>query len=194
MNPNIMINEANKPINATNHGKLLVFLLFLILSSFAFVGVVPLIFLIYFAIQFNRYKDFSYIEVSAKFMRIYIHVIASIGISIALFNFITSSYGKDGYFAAACFGSVAWGVGLYMVNNFFLNPLRMHSKWVELHGIFGTPRNEVKSIEAKQGVIKTTDSKYYSIADELLKCAALKEAGHISDQEFVELRAKILSK
>ena len=51
-----------------------------------------------------------------------------------------------------------------------------------------------KSAESEIDIIKNDKLKSYSVADELLKWAKLKEDGHISEQEFDDAKKKLLKR
>ena len=52
----------------------------------------------------------------------------------------------------------------------------------------------VQGVEREVDIIKGEKLKQYSVADELMKWAKLKEEGHISEDEFNEARAKLLKR
>lgn len=57
------------------------------------------------------------------------------------------------------------------------------------------PKSNTKSSDASEvDIIKGEKLKQYSVADELIKWAKLKEDGHISECEFNEARAKLLKR
>lgn len=107
-----MMSINSQPITSTNSGKLLVYLLILICSSFVLVGLIPLIFTVFFLYMGNKSMDFSNIETAAKFKKIYFHIAAAIGVSITLINFITTTYQKDDYFIGACVIALSWGLSI----------------------------------------------------------------------------------
>ena len=82
------------------------------------------------------------------------------------------------------------------MNTLFYSPLKRHSEWVAVNGIFSTkPKSATKpAIESEVDIIKGEKLKQYSVADELIKWAKLKEEGHISEDEFNEARAKLLKR
>lgn len=51
-----------------------------------------------------------------------------------------------------------------------------------------------KPLESEVEIIKNDKLKSYSVADELLKWAKLKEDGHISEQEFDDAKKKLLKR
>ncbi|MBA4060164.1 MAG: hypothetical protein C0470_07285 [Verminephrobacter sp.] len=74
--------------------------------------------------------------------------------------------------------------------------MRNHQGWIVENGIFSS-RSKVSltpSATLDIDIIKGERLKNYSVADELLKWAKLKEDGHISEQEFNEARTKLLRK
>ncbi len=104
-------------------------------------------------------------------------------------------------FYAAIIACLFW----IFVRELFINPLefkrRMERgieqriewgrKWVSVKGIF---LSKLKSAGAEINIIKGEKLKQYSVADELLKWAKLKEDGHITEEEFNEARTKLLNR
>ena len=82
------------------------------------------------------------------------------------------------------------------VHYLFHAPLKRHSAWVEHNPIF--LRRSTIRLKAQKAtemdIIKGEKLKQYSVADELLKWAKLKDDGHISEEEFKEARDKLLKK
>lgn len=77
----------------------------------------------------------------------------------------------------------------------FLNPLSKHREWVEINGVFSTkPKSNLDNSGVEFKIIKGEKLKQYSVADELIKWAKLKEDGHISDEEFNDARNKLLKR
>jgi hypothetical protein len=74
--------------------------------------------------------------------------------------------------------------------------MNTHSEWVEKNGIFSSKRKSSTSEPEPSDVdiIKGEKLKQYSVADELIKWAKLKEDGHISEDEFNKARAKLLKR
>ena len=83
---------------------------------------------------------------------------------------------------------------LKAVNNLFYSPLKRHSEWVAVNGIFaGKSKSDIKSAtESEMDIIKAEKLKQYSVADELMKWGKLLEEGHISEDEFNQAKAKLL--
>lgn len=78
----------------------------------------------------------------------------------------------------------------------FYSPMNRHREWVEVNGIFSTkPKSDKSSVnQSEVDIIKGEKLKQYSVADELIKWAKLKEDGHISEEEFNEARIKLLKR
>ncbi|AND70643.1 hypothetical protein ATSB10_31890 [Dyella thiooxydans] len=78
----------------------------------------------------------------------------------------------------------------------FKEPIVRHYEWVSSNGIFATkPRKQRQdAARAELDIIKTESLKPYSVADELAKWAKLKNDGHISDEDFNEVRRKLLGR
>ena len=83
-----------------------------------------------------------------------------------------------------------------VVKYLYFKPLQNHSEWVVINGTFSnkpqksTPDNLKTSVD----ILQSEKLKSYSVADELLKWAKLKEEGLISEEEFNEARAKLLNR
>lgn len=78
----------------------------------------------------------------------------------------------------------------------FAAPLIRHRNWVAVNGVFSNKAREAFSPPGTEGVriVKGEQMRTYSVAEELTKWAALREAGHISEDEFQSARAKLLRK
>lgn len=83
---------------------------------------------------------------------------------------------------------------IFAINYLFLTPLRRHKEWVEVNGIFSTKPKVSSNSEIKtdRNIIKSEKYKSYSVADELIKWAKLKEDGHITDEQFQEFKDNLL--
>ena len=82
----------------------------------------------------------------------------------------------------------------FAVDHLFYSPLKRHSEWVAVNGIFsGKSKSDIKSAtESEVDIIQAEKLKQYSVADELMKWGKLKEEGHISEDEFNQAKAKLL--
>jgi hypothetical protein len=67
---------------------------------------------------------------------------------------------------------------------------------VVANGIFSNKSKTTPQASPKHGIdiLQSQKLKQYSVADELVKWAKLKEDGHISDDEFDEARSKLLGR
>lgn len=83
---------------------------------------------------------------------------------------------------------------LLAVNFLFLKPLLRHKEWVIVNGIFSASPKVTSNAEIKSGrkIIKNEKYKSYSVADELIKWAKLKEDGHITEEQFQEFKDNLL--
>jgi hypothetical protein len=73
-----------------------------------------------------------------------------------------------------------------IVNKLFLSPLRMHKDWGERNGIFASkPKSVASSVNPTVISISLGEKRgSFSVADELLKWAKLKEDGHITEEQY----------
>jgi hypothetical protein len=83
---------------------------------------------------------------------------------------------------------------LFLLDKFFYKPLLAHKDWIEKNGIFSNEKKEgIRSTGPEDvNIIKGEKLKLYSVAEELLRWAKLKEDGHISEQEYQKAKDKLL--
>jgi membrane protein YdbS with pleckstrin-like domain len=119
--------------------------------------------------------------------------------SVIVAAYCSVSYGQNYYYShyeeLLAFGGICIAY-LIFVTFLFINPLSRHREWVEMNGIFATkPKNITEAVALGEvDIIKGEKLKQYSVADELIKWAKLKEDGHISEEEFNEARKKLLKR
>lgn len=189
---------SNTPLTSTDHSKIVLFALLMIPTLF-FVGVLPVLFLIIGFFMLRRTKDFSYVELAVRGAAIYIWIgialCAGMVVWVGLTGDRSSPYRREysemimQNFAFA--GAVAFGYKIALTKLLY-EPLLAHKEWVELNGVFSS---KAKNREASEiDIIKGERLKSFSVADELIKWAKLKEDGHISEQEFNDARKKLLQR
>ncbi len=194
---------SNLPLNSNDQSKILIFGLLMLPTIVFLVGVIPVLFLAFGIYMMKRNEDFSHIVTATRNFRGYVILIligclifpALLAAFLAIVN--RSISGQFYFILAGCVGAVGTClVYLYFLNFLFINPLSRHSEWVELNGIFSTKQKKVSEAVAlgELNIIKGEKLKQYSVADELIKWAKLKEDGHISDEEFDEARKKLLKR
>lgn len=85
---------------------------------------------------------------------------------------------------------------LIAVTQLVFKPLNQHQGWVEINGIFSNkPKLKKQNNQGSEvDIIKGETFKSYSVADELLKWAKLKDEGHISKEEYDDARKKLLNR
>ncbi len=207
---------TNEPLNSGEQGKLLIFTLLFAPSVFLGVGVIPAIFLGFGIFLMKKNEDFSSVETAVKYFKGYVWL-ALIGCVLFWLYFYFdramclndesnySIYYTDGNlcssqtrfksmtFAVMIFTAIAIAY-LIIIQVLFLNPLESHREWVSVNGIFSSKPKSEPNTGAEIDIIKGEKLKHYSVADELLKWAKLKEDGHITEEEFSEARKKILKR
>jgi hypothetical protein len=192
----------NQPLSSSDQGKLLIFSLLLAPSIVFLVGVIPAIFLVFGIYMMKKNQEFSSIDTAVKNFKGYTWL-ALIGCALSSlyfgYKFFTnkSSWNyDDGPFLISMMFSAISIVYLIAVQFLFYSPLKKHSEWVAVNGIFSTkPKSATKTnVESELDIIKGEKLKQYSVADELIKWAKLKEDGHISEDDFNEARLKLLKR
>lgn len=192
---------TNQPLNSSEQSKIVIFGLLMAPSIIFFVGIIPAL-LIWFGIfMMKKNEDFSHIDTAVRNFRWYVSLILSGCIVFAVYFATTLSaenrwdrLGEE--FVISLIFSAICVAYLISVKFFFINPLSGHREWIELHGIFAAkPRNlRDQATSGEVDIIKGEKLKQYSVADELIKWAKLKEDGHISEAEFNEARNKLLKR
>lgn len=191
----------NQPMNSGDQGKLLIFSLLMAPSIFFLFGVIPAIFLGFGIYMMKKNQDFSSIDTAVKNFKGYTWL-ALIGCALSslywgnkYFSEEGSGYYYDEFFASLIFAGIAFAY-LIVVQVLFYSPMNRHREWVEVNGIFSTkPKSDKSSVnQSEVDIIKGEKLKQYSVADELIKWAKLKEDGHISEEEFNEARIKLLKR
>lgn len=189
-------------LNSNDHGKLFVFALLLLPVAVCVVGVIPFLFLVFGLVMLKKTRDFAHIETAARNYKIYCWLFL-IGFAITAAYVQTQAAetpwearDRNNFTIILCvFGAVA-AFYIAALNHLFLYPLRQHRNWIEHNSIFSN-RSVGEFTDADLGkidIIKGERLRSFSVADELLKWAKLKEDGHISDEEFTEARTKLLQK
>jgi hypothetical protein len=195
----------NQPLGSSDHWKLLIFSLLMVPSVVLLVGVLPAIFLWFGIYIMGKNKDFSSIDTAVLYIKRYILAFL-VYAGLVFLDFLYTSlihqieYGSWFFqtqkFILSLLCVVIAIIYLTAVNTLFYSPLKKHSEWVAVNGIFsGKPKSDIKSAtESEMDIIKAEKLKQYSVADELMKWGKLKEEGHISENEFNQVKAKLLKR
>jgi len=188
----------NTPLTSSDHSKILVFALLMLPSIGLFVGVAPAIFLLFGVFMMKKNNDFSHIATAVRNSKLYLYVALSIAVVFTAWFATTLSADvswkrQTGAFLASCF---AVGIVLFyllILNVLFYKPLLQHKTWIADNGIFSN-KPKTNSQSSDIDIIKGERLKSFSVADELIKWAKLKDDGHISEQEYNDTRSKLLQR
>ena len=193
---------SNQPLNSNDLAKLLIFALLLLpIIIFLGFGVIPTIFLGFGIFMMKKTQDFSHIETSVKNFKIYMQLALVAGVLSTLYwanKYFTDegSYSRyDDNFVVSLSLSFVPIFYIVIINNLFYEPLMDHRDALEINGFlanknFFEPSSKQKDVD----IIKGEKLKSYSVADELIKWAKLKEDGYVSEEEFNDARAKLLKR
>lgn len=188
----------NTPLTSSDHSKILVFVLVMLPVIGFFVGVAPAVFLLFGVFMMKKNNDFSHITTAVRNSKIYLYIALAIaGGCAAWFATTLGAYNRwdrqGEEFLVSC---IAVGVVLFyllILNVLFYKPLSQHKVWVADNSIFSSkPKASTQSSDID--IIKGERMKSFSVADELIKWAKLKEDGHISKQEYNDARKKLLQR
>lgn len=197
-----MTQHNNKPFSSNDAGKLFVFTLFVLPPSIFLVGIVPVLFLPFGALMFRKSGDFGHIETAARNYRIFC-VLAFLGLVGVAGYFFLDYLGKDreswegnyllrdAAVCAACSLIPLFYIAVMQV--LFLKPMRANEDWL-IQKVSAVDGRSTSGNTGEIDIIKGERLRSFSVADELLKWAKLKEDGHISEQEFAEARRKLLER
>ncbi len=189
---------TNTPLTSSEQSKVMIFVLLLLPTLFV-VGIIPIIFLVFGIYMMKKNSDFSHIETASRNFRGYIYLVVTIlslfAVYFAITHFEKHDFEEDVWQLIACFSWIAVAIFYLLISHLlFLNPLQAHSEWVEQNGIFASKPKE-RNVDKSQTdfhIIGGEKSRSFSVADELLKWAKLKEDGHITEQEYNDARKKLL--
>lgn len=188
----------DQPLSSGDHAKLLTFILIFFPAVIFLAGIVPAMLLAFGIYSMKKNRNFSNLEATLKVAKGYIAI--AMGLIVFLINI--NEYMRSGwssYQECAIVGLVISGVATFyvlMVNLLFDAPLRAHYKWIEVNGVFSSTPRGISQMEQppELDIIKSEKLKQYSVADELIKWAKLKEGGHITETEFNEARIRLLQR
>ena len=189
-------------LTSSDYSRLLAFTL-LMLPTMFIVGIVPAIFLIFGLVMGHKKKDFSHIEVSVRSFTWYCLIVGLVGAGFNLWEALEYyqkiSAGWDDFYGermierlliARYFLGAAVSY-IFFVRFLYLYPLRGHRESIAKNGFF---KADSKTTQPDVDIIKGERLKSYSVADELLKWAKLKDEGHISQEQFDIAKAKLLQR
>lgn len=198
---------TDEPISSANLGRLLLFALLLLPPAVLLVGIVPIVIVVFGLVMAHRNRDFSHIAVAQKNYSRYFNLLSISVVALAAYDIFHHRvlYGASW---AAIFSDidVSWkyflalailaGIAVYQFAGraFFLAPLLEHEHWVENHGLVLRVRPPELPDQRAVNIIKGEKLRTFSVADELLKWAKLKENGHITEAEFIAARKALLKR
>ena len=193
---------TNTPLSSAEQSKVMIFALVLLPTIFVFVGIIPAIFLVFGVSMMRKSSDFAHIETAARNFKGYVQLLIAInglfilvGASMLSIGERYSEWGDNEFLVFVSLGAIA-ACSFYLVcsDKLFFRPLQAHKDWIAKNGIFasGDRRSKKDSDSTEINIIRGENFKSFSVADELLKWAKLKEDGHITDQEYNEGLKKML--
>jgi len=198
----------NEPLSATEHFKVGMFLLLLIPPIIFLIGIIPVLFLAFGYYMMKKNNDFSSVEASVKAFNIYLMLVAILCILFTVYfaldyllEYLTStgnSYYRQSFDLTllGIFFLVTTLFYFLVVKYLYFKPLQNHSEWVVINGTFSNKpkKSTPDNLKASVDILQSEKLKQYSVADELLKWAKLKEGGLITEEEFNEARSKLLNR
>lgn len=196
-----MTQHSNKQFSSGDAGKLFVFALLALPPTIFVVGIIPVLLLLFGIFMLRKSGDFGHIETAARNFRI-ICTLAFLGLVAVAGHFFIEHLGRereswsnyalrDATAVAAISLIPLFYIAVMQV--LFLNPMRANRDW--LAAKFSPARERPTSSNAGEiDIIKGERLRSFSVADELLKWAKLKDDGHITEQEFAEARRKLLER
>ncbi len=192
---------TDEPLTSNDQAKILVFSILTLPTIGIFMGIIPAILLTFGILMMRINKDFSHIITAVRNAKIYIFILFILFLISAFMqlnniNYIEYIYNDPPENAGDFFiASIMSFIYILATHYLFYNPLLRHSQWVEQHGIFSGKKaadRRASNTKSEVDIIRSENLKTYSVADELIKWAKLKEEGHITQQEYDEARKKLL--
>lgn len=186
------------PLNSSDHSKILIFILLVLPPVGFFVGIVPSLFLLFGIFMMKKNNDFSHITTAVRNVRLYLYLVFAITGGFSAW-FATTLLADDRWdrethkFLVSCFLAGVVLFYLFILNVLFYKPLFQHKTWVADNGIFSNKPKTTAQL-SDIDIIKGERMKSFSVADELIKWAKLREDGNISEQEYNDARKKLLKR
>ena len=196
-----MTQQINKPFNSNDAGKLFVFALLIIPPIVLIVGIIPVLFLLFGVLMLRKSGNFDHIETASRNYWIFCILAFFALLGIAGYFFLEYMGEKPDYRSNSDLGEAiavaVWSlIPLFyigLMEALFLRPMRANRDWIA-DKFPGTSRGPSSSGAGEIDIIKGERLRSFSVADELLKWAKLKEDGHITEQEFSDARRKLLER
>ena len=204
----------NQPLDGSDQGKLLIFSLLMVPSVVLLVGVLPAIFIVFGIYMMKKNQDFSSIDAAVKNFRGYVWLSLIFGLAVLFYwwdNWMgcVSEWGARHcdinfqYFLNSLLAPAVPIIYLFAVNNLFYSPLKRHSEWVAVNGMFSKkpklatkPPTEPEVYVIKAEKLKTTKDKDIGAidakADALLKWNDLLAKGAITQEEYDKAKRDLL--
>lgn len=185
----------DQPLSSNELGKITIFILLSLPPIFLMVGIIPVLFILFGIYMMKRTGDFSHIETAVRNYRYYVFILLALSIVFSMYH--GAEYNE--VTLQVVVGLIVSCVSLFYIfiaDNLFLSPLKLHADWVVTNGIFSGKRKNSNSTDDNSNIdiIKGERLRSFSVADELIKWAKLKEDGHITEQEFNDARKKLLQR
>lgn len=183
----------DQPLSSNELGKITIFILLSLPPIFFMVGIIPVLFILFGIYMMKRTGDFSHVETAVRNYRYYVFILLALSIVFSMYH--GAEYNE--VTLQVVVGLIVSCVSLFyifIVDNLFLSPLKLHADWVVTNGIFSgeNKKSSFSDSDVKIDIIRGERLRTFSVADELNKWAKLKENGHITEQEFNEVRKKLL--
>ena len=197
-----MTQHSNTPLDSNDAGKFLVFALLVIPPTIFIVGIIPVLFLLFGLYMLRKTGDFGHIETAARNYKVFC-LLLFLGFIGATGYWLTMYFEKPDPFDRSQHDlerAVVTGVfsilSLFyfaVMQVLFLRPFRANRAWAVGKVTAVRGRAAVRN-PGEIDIIKGERLRSFSVADELLKWAKLKEDGHITEEEFAEARRKLLER
>lgn len=165
--------------------KIIFFAFIQLLTCLVLIGIIPtlVLFISYFLMR--RDKSVAIVLKALKIVAIYANLAMFVAICCLIYAYFDYSYNDD--YIGVIFAVLILG-GLYLTLLHFLvrKPVEIYGKYLEEN------KDLIKDEEPNLNILNTENNKVYSVADELLKWKELKDSGLISEDEFLQMKNKIL--
>lgn len=172
----------SSPLKLSDYARLIGFLLLLL--PVHVLAVVPVVLLAYSLIRAQENRDFSRIEKSVYYVKIYLWLAVCAVIATQLYLVFGGEVDLAPFILVPILAGVIYTIAL---NGLFLAPLSLRREWVEEFGVFRRAPRPNRQSAAQH-------ASFVSPADEIAKLAKLKADGHISASEYERLKSSLFSR
>ncbi len=181
-----MKNNAKFPSSELT--KLIFFVFIQIITCVFLIGIIPTIIFITSYFLMRRDRSVEIVLKAVKIVVIYTKTLVILIFIVVLLNFMWDEIDLDMVLIFSIITLISGGLYLTLLTNLVHKPVEIYGEYLSKQAAL------TETQESTSTILNKENNKIYSVADELLKWKELKDNGVITEEEFVQMKAKIMKK